>query len=96
MTSAGPETGHAMTVEQALAWISELFEEAPGRIAATTARADIPAWDSLGQLILMSALDQRFGIRLTPADLGSLVAVEQILDILARHGRLIRPAESRD
>jgi len=77
-----------MTTEQALAWIAEMFEEPKGRIGRDTPRSDIAAWDSLGQLILMSALDQRFGIRLNQAELASFSSVQDVLNVLANHRRL--------
>jgi len=88
MTSGNTASGGVMTIDEALAWMAEMFEEPKGAVKADTARTDIAAWDSLGQLILMSALDQQFGIRLTQAELSSLAAVQDVLDILARHDRL--------
>ena len=88
MTSGSAAPGTAMTPAAVLDWIAEMFEEPKGRITAGTARSDIPAWDSLGQLLLMSGLDQQFGIRLTQAELSSLASVQDILDILTRHQRL--------
>jgi acyl carrier protein len=78
----------AMTVDQALAWVAETFEEPKPNIQQDTRRADIAAWDSLGQLILMSALDQQFGIRLNQAELSSLSSVQDILNILRKNQRL--------
>ena len=86
MTLSNPGADGALTLDQALAWIAEIFEEPV--MTRTTLRRDIPAWDSLGQLILMSVLDQRFGIRLTPAELSSLSSVQDILNILTTHHRL--------
>jgi acyl carrier protein len=80
--------GHAMTMAAALEWIAEMFEEPKERITPDTARSEIAAWDSLGQLILMSALDQRFDIRLSAAVLASLTSVQSILDVLVSHQRL--------
>lgn len=77
-----------MTVEEVLAWLAEIFEEPPGRLHAGMQRDDVPAWDSLGQLLLMAALDQRFQIRLTPAELASFTSVRQVLDVLERRGHL--------
>jgi acyl carrier protein len=51
-------------------------------------RADLPAWDSLGQLVLMAGLDERFGVRVTPSELATVKAVGDILDILRRNGVL--------
>jgi acyl carrier protein len=77
-----------MTVDQALAWVAETFEEPRPNIQQDTRRADIAAWDSLGQLILMSALDQQFGIRLNQTELSTLASVQDILNILSRNQRL--------
>ena len=88
MASGGTAPGKTMTSAAVLAWIAEMFEEPVGRITASTARTDIAAWDSLGQLLLMSGLDQQFGIRLTQAELSSLTSVQDILDILTRHQRM--------
>jgi acyl carrier protein len=77
-----------MTLAQALDWIAEVLEEPKGRLTGDTPRSDIRAWDSLGQLMLMSALDQQFGIRLEQAELSSLFSVQDILAVLTKHGRL--------
>lgn len=84
----GRDGHHALTLDEALAWIAETFEEPVSNIAPHTPRADIAAWDSLGQLILMAALDQQFGIRLVQSELSSLSSVEDILKILSAHERL--------
>ena len=76
-----------MTVAEALEWIANLFEEPPGRITSDTIRSDVPAWDSLGQLILMAALDQQWGIRLSQRELPSLTSVGDVLAILGRSWR---------
>jgi acyl carrier protein len=83
-------SNESLSVDAALAWLAEIFEEAPPNVRENTRRVDLPAWDSLGQLVLMSALDQRFGIRLTQSELSSLVSIGDILEILFRHGRLRR------
>ena len=88
MTTGNAASGGVMTLAEALSWIAEMFEETPANIGQSTRRADIGAWDSLGQLILMSALDQRFGIRLTQTELSTLTSVRDILDVLKRHDRL--------
>jgi acyl carrier protein len=78
----------ALALDQALDWVAELFEEHRENVTETTAREDIPAWDSLGQLVLMSALDERFGIRLLQDELSKLASVRDILEILRKNGRL--------
>jgi acyl carrier protein len=89
VTAPVNSSARMMTHDEALAWIAEMFEEPTANIVSSRRRSDIPAWDSLGQLLLMSALDQQFGIRLTPGELSSLASVQDILNILGQHQRLI-------
>jgi acyl carrier protein len=79
---------HGVTTPDAIAWIAEIFEEPVTRVSESTMRADLPAWDSLGQLVLMAGLDERFGVRVTPSELATVKAVGDILDILRRNGVL--------
>jgi acyl carrier protein len=91
LTSGQADSRDALSPADALTWIAELFEEPRDGIHAGTSRADVAAWDSLGQLVLMSALDQRFGIRLSQDELAALQSVQDILNILADRGRLAVP-----
>lgn len=75
-------------VNAALGWLAELFETSPDDLSPETPRDAIATWDSLGQLLLMSALDERFGIRLSQGEANGLRAVGDILGILRRHGCL--------
>jgi acyl carrier protein len=77
-----------MDRQEALTWIGEVFEEAPGRIGPTTAREEVPGWDSLGTLSLIAAFDERFDIQLSEGDIEALKRVGDILQLLERHGAL--------
>lgn len=77
-----------MKAEEALAWISEVFEESPGRISAATSRESIPGWDSLGTLSLIAALDERFDIHLSEQDIKNMQSVNDIFEILRRSSAL--------
>jgi acyl carrier protein len=77
-----------MNTQDALHWISEVFEEPPGRISAATARNAIPGWDSLGTLSLIAALDEKFDIHLSEQEIEGMSSVEHIFVILRRHGAL--------
>jgi acyl carrier protein len=77
-----------MDRQEALNWIGEVFEEAPGRIAPNTAREEVPGWDSLGTLSLIAAFDERFDIQLSEGDIEGLKRVDDILEILRRHAAL--------
>lgn len=82
-----PSTRRIAT-DAALGWLAELFETPVDALSPDTPRDDITTWDSLGQLLLMSALDERFGIRLSQGEANGLRAIGDILAILRRHGCL--------
>jgi acyl carrier protein len=88
MTTGQSGLNGAVTMDAALAWVAEMFEERRENVEEGTPRDGIPGWDSLGQLVLMSALDERFGIRLTQSELSNLQSVQDILDILRKNGHL--------
>lgn len=77
-----------MNTQESLEWISEVFEESPGRISAGTARSAIPGWDSLGTLSLIAGFDEKFDIQLSEQEIEGMTSVEDILAILRRHGAL--------
>lgn len=77
-----------MNTQDALNWISEVFEEPPGRITAATARSAIPGWDSLGTLSLIAGLDEKFDIHLDEQEIEGMSRVEDILVVLRRHSVL--------
>ena len=75
-----------MNMEEALAWIADLFEEPVENIQPETLKEDIPAWDSLGVLALMASLDEDFGILLTEEEMQALEKVDDIFDLIRRNG----------
>ena len=77
-----------MTLEEALAWIADLFEESVEDIHPETLKEDIPAWDSLGVLTLMADLDENFDILLTEEEMLELQKINDIFEILRRNGKL--------
>ncbi len=77
-----------MNQKEALAWIAQIFEESPDRIAISTPRSDVPAWDSLGVLSLMAGLDETFGIVANGAELNRMQSVGDIVTLLQQHGKL--------
>lgn len=56
------------------------------RITATTRDEDLPAWDSLGQVNLMMAIEQTFDLMIEVEDFEQLKSVPAILDYLGRQG----------
>lgn len=76
-----------MTEAEALKWIAGLFEM-PGGVNANTPRDQIPAWDSLGVLTLMAALDEKFSLVVGDEQLRDMSRVQDILDLLRTAGKL--------
>lgn len=77
-----------MTEREALDMIAQMFEEPPEKVSPDTLRGDIPAWDSLGVLTLMSRLDADFGIQLSDDEIQGMQKVGDVLQILQRNGHL--------
>lgn len=77
-----------MNQQEALKWIAEVFEESADRISASTARAAIPGWDSLGTLSLIAALDEKFDIHIDEQEIEAMAKVDDILAALRRAGVL--------
>ncbi|MFM9916856.1 MAG: acyl carrier protein [Rhizobacter sp.] len=57
------------------------------RLTPTTTNEDLPAWDSLGHVNLMMALEQTFDLYIEVEDFEGLHSVPAILDYLNRHGQ---------
>jgi acyl carrier protein len=48
--------------------------------------ADVEDWDSLSHITLVVACEKEFGLRLTPAEVGHLKNVGEMLKLLAERG----------
>jgi acyl carrier protein len=77
-----------MNQEEALNWIAGVFEAPPGSLMPETLRDDVPAWDSMGVLMLMAAMDEKFGLVLQDTDIRDMRTVGDILVILRKNGKL--------
>ena len=58
--------------------IAEVLDVDPAQIEDETAIGDIPAWDSLHHVKIISSIEERFGIRFTP---DILIDLEDVSDI---------------
>ena len=77
------------TQETALKWVAEMFDQPADQLTPETLRQDIPLWDSLGILMLMAGLDEKFGIMLSDVELRAMTKVGDILEVLRREGKLL-------
>ena len=79
-----------MTQTEALKWIAEVFEEDVANVTPETQRENFERWDSLGMLTLIATLDEQFSIVLNEDEMGELVSINSILDLLRKH-KVIEP-----
>lgn len=77
-----------MKEQEALQWIAKVFEDAPERISSSTARKDIAGWDSMGTLILLAELDEKFSIHVSEDQIEAMQSVSDVLEILRSNGAL--------
>ena len=77
-----------VTENEAIKWITELFEESIDNIKPETRRDEIQSWDSLGVLNLIAGLDQQFDVLLAEDEVTGLKKVGDILEILKKYGKL--------
>ena len=77
-----------MNQEEALNWIEQIFEESPGSLTPETARENIGNWDSMGVLLLMAGIDEKFSIVMADTDIAAMRNVDDILAVLRKHNKL--------
>jgi acyl carrier protein len=59
----------------------------PGAYDVTSAESNsVPQWDSVGHLQLVVAIEDAFGVRMSPADVVDLKSYAAAVAILRRHG----------
>ena len=79
---------HRINVDEALAMMADAFNEPLANVRPDTARDSIPGLDSMGALMLIAELDERFGIELSAEVSRQMRSVQHVLDFLAQHGAL--------
>jgi acyl carrier protein len=77
-----------VTLNGALALLAECFNLPVGEVHADLERDAIADWDSMGALMLMAELDERFGIVLTADASRELQRIADVLIFLRGHGVL--------
>ena len=66
--------------------IAVTLKVAPAKVTPGTRDQDLPAWDSLGQVNLIMALEQEFGVYIEVEEFGNLNSVPSILAYLEKQG----------
>ena len=81
-----------VTLSDALAMLAECFNLPVEEMHADLQRDTIDDWDSMGALMLMAELDERFGIELTADVSREMKRIGDVLAFLKVHGVLIEDA----
>jgi acyl carrier protein len=67
--------------------VAEALGMKSGSVGVDDGASTIEAWDSLGFLSILSALETRFGAKVAAIDdLASVKSVREVIDILKREG----------
>lgn len=69
-----------MTPTELIALLTEATEAEPGTLTPETQLADVPEFNSLGWLTIMSELDDRLGIQLGSRDIQGFRTVQDVVD----------------
>lgn len=77
-----------VTMSEALAMLAECFNLPVQDVHADLQRDAIDDWDSMGALMLMAELDERFGIELTADVSRQMTNIGDVLAFLRTHGAL--------
>lgn len=77
-----------ITLAEALEMMADAFNEPLDNVRPDTPRDAIPGWDSMGALMLIAELDERFGIELSAEVSREMRRVQHVLDFLGQHGAL--------
>lgn len=74
-----------MSSAQVLEMLAECFIENVDDLTVDRPRDSIAGWDSMGALMLIAELDERFGIELSADDSRAMTRVSHVFDFLTRH-----------
>ena len=75
-----------MDTQRALQWLTEIFAVKNRTVSIDDTRDSLAEWDSLGSLLLLSALEEEHKIVISADELEAMTAVRQICELLERNG----------
>jgi acyl carrier protein len=70
--------------QQLMALIAELFKCDVSDLSEDTGPGDIPGWDSLGHVALMTEIQKRLGLHVPVEDAIEVESISDLVDILNR------------
>ena len=63
--------------------ISDLFNVDLQEVSLDSSPDTVPAWDSLGHMRLMAAIEERFGLTLSPEEQVDMLTVDLVVEIVS-------------
>ena len=67
-----------INIDDLLNLVGDVIEVDPSRIDVNSDRDEVPGWDSLAHLNIITALEEKCGVRLTMAQISEVRTVEQL------------------
>jgi acyl carrier protein len=74
-----------MDTQRALQWLTDIFAVKNRVVSIDDTRDSLAEWDSLGSLLLLSALEEEHKIVISADDLEAMTAVRQVCDLLEKN-----------
>lgn len=72
----------------AIEMLAQAFEEPAESLQPDRLRDSIPGWDSMGALLLIAELEERFSVELTAEESRGMTKIADVLEFLRRHDLL--------
>jgi len=73
-----------MDTNRALAWITNVFAVQGRELRSTDTRATVPEWDSLGDLLLLSMLEEELHIVVSADEIAAINSVVELLALMEK------------
>jgi len=70
-----------MSQEEFLRELEEILEMTPGSLTGDAKLADLEHWDSVAMVTVMSVVDEKCGVALSPRKIASCVTVDDLYNL---------------
>jgi acyl carrier protein len=78
-----------MDEQKALEWLTELFSVRGRVLTVQDTRDTVEEWDSLGDLLLVSGLDEQLGIVLNADEIAAITSIKGIIEIMEKNNAFL-------
>jgi acyl carrier protein len=75
--------------QQALELLAEVFAEPIGNLKLSTPRLELSGWDSMGALMFMAMLDEKFSVELTADESLKMEKIDDAIAFMRSHGIVV-------